>query len=436
MPSGNESQSASTGEAQADSVCLGCSCACDDIEVVVQNDAIVEARRACELGVRWFQQPRALDLAPLVNGRPVDYKTAIHRAAEILARAKSPLVCGLSRVDSLAQRRATAIADSLGALLDSEASRRHAARLRAVQMLGEVTCTYGEIAGRSELIVYWGANPARRQPRHAERYALRQASDFVTGARHCVLISSESNETDAWATETIRLAAGSDLAASSILRALVRGIAIDPDLAEQQTGVPLATWQGLAERMASSQYGALLYGEQITGRADGHLVVESLINLAIELNEHTRFVSMGLAAEGNATGADEALTWTTGYPSAIRFSETGPRHYFNEYGAEALLARKEVDAALVVGQFDLFSDSARRHLNAIPSVVLDWRQPDDLASVVFLSIAIPGIESGGTAYRGDGVPLPIRQLLPPSQQPAAQVLSDLLAAIRDRKGSA
>jgi formylmethanofuran dehydrogenase subunit B len=38
----------------SDVTCLGCGCACDDISITVRDGRIVEAARACDLGVAWF----------------------------------------------------------------------------------------------------------------------------------------------------------------------------------------------------------------------------------------------------------------------------------------------------------------------------------------------------------------------------------------------
>jgi formylmethanofuran dehydrogenase subunit B len=37
-----------------DATCTFCGCVCDDIDLSVQGDKIVEAKRACVLGTAWF----------------------------------------------------------------------------------------------------------------------------------------------------------------------------------------------------------------------------------------------------------------------------------------------------------------------------------------------------------------------------------------------
>ena len=51
-----------------DATCTFCGCVCDDIDLKVQDNHIIEAKRACVLGKAWFlnheieEGPRATDL--------------------------------------------------------------------------------------------------------------------------------------------------------------------------------------------------------------------------------------------------------------------------------------------------------------------------------------------------------------------------------------
>ncbi len=57
---------------------------------------------------------------------------------------------------------------------------------------------------------------------------------------------------------------------------------------------------------------------------------------------------MPLHSGRNATGAQNVLTWQTGYPSAISLAAGYPRYGPGEFTASDLLRRGESDAALIV----------------------------------------------------------------------------------------
>ncbi len=110
---------------------------------------------------------------------------------------------------------------------------------------------------------------------------------------------------------------GKDFEAFWVLRALAKGIELDPAEVEAETGVPLTTWQALMDRMKQAKYGVILYGGGSTGSHGSHLDSHALFALVRELNDFTRFVCMRMIGGGNPNGAENVLTWLTGYPFAV-----------------------------------------------------------------------------------------------------------------------
>jgi formylmethanofuran dehydrogenase subunit B len=56
-----------------------------------------------------------------------------------------------------------------------------------------------------------------------------------------------------------------------------------------------------------------------------------------------------------------------------------------------------------------FSQPAREHLASIPSIALDTKiTPTTKAAKVAFTVATYGINTGGTVYRMDDVPIPLR----------------------------
>jgi formylmethanofuran dehydrogenase subunit B len=104
--------------------CTFCGCVCDDIELHAEGERIVKTKNACSLGESWFRHHTAERLYPdaLVNGRPATVDEAIAAAADFLDKADMPLVYGLSNVTCEAQREAVALAEQVGAVIDSHTS--------------------------------------------------------------------------------------------------------------------------------------------------------------------------------------------------------------------------------------------------------------------------------------------------------------------------
>ena len=107
-----------------DATCTFCGCVCDDIDLSVKDDHIIEAKRACVLGKAWFLNHTAEHDYPdaLIDGQEATVDEAIEAAATYLYDAHMPLIYGLSNTTCEAQREAAELADRLGGLLDSHTS--------------------------------------------------------------------------------------------------------------------------------------------------------------------------------------------------------------------------------------------------------------------------------------------------------------------------
>jgi formylmethanofuran dehydrogenase subunit B len=433
----------------ADSVCLGCGCLCDDIDVQVTTDdaghqQIVAADRACEIGLRWFgvgQSRVPATQACRIAGQPATFDEAINRAAEILVAAQAPLVCGLSESPTAGVRVALHLAEQIGAVVDSATSWLYAPAILATQAVGEVTCTWGEIAQRCDLVVFWGADPATYQPRHFERFSLDPRSEFLPGGRndrYVVVVDETRSHTSEVANEFLELRNGGDFDALWTLRALVRGLVVDAASVEFSTGVELQAWRALVERMKNARYGAILFGSRLGLSWRPHLSFEALQLLAQELNDYTRFVSHGLGSGENTAGCDEVFTWTTGYPFAVDFQRGYPRYLPEENSAEVRLIRGEVDAVLTVfdDAFDMMPKDARATLERLPVIAIDCRENETMerATVAFRT-GQPGVATGGTVYRSDGVPLALRPAITATEPTEAEVLAALSRRVSELQNS-
>ena len=125
-----------------DATCTFCGCVCDDIDLHVEGDKIVDAKRACVLGSSWFLN-HEIEHRPSchIDGKPAEVAQGVERAAQILAQSKYPLIYGLSDTTSESQRVAVSIADWIDGTVDTTTSVCHGPSGMAFQGVGEVTCS-------------------------------------------------------------------------------------------------------------------------------------------------------------------------------------------------------------------------------------------------------------------------------------------------------
>ena len=394
-----------TDRTVANATCLGCGCTCDDITVVVRKDHIAEARNACALGAAWFGDG-SVPAETRVNGRAASLEQALTEAARILKGARHALVYLAGDISSETQREAVAIADRLHAAIDSLAATAAPAVL-AAQRRGRAGATLGEIRQRADLVVFWAVDPSGHYPRYGSRYAVEPrgvAAPQGRQSRTLIAVDVGADLGPADADGRVAIAPGDEVDGLEIMRATVQGRAVGED-ARFRPAVELA------RRMTGARYVVIVAdGEPGLTPADPARA-EALVTLAQALNGPTRCALSTLRGGGNRSGADAVLTWQTGFPFAVDFARGYPS-YQPQVGAATLLGGGDVDAALVVGTPATLPVSVTTGLARVRSMVIGPRaSAATFQPAVTIDTGLAGVHEGGTAFRMDDVPLPLRPAL-------------------------
>jgi formylmethanofuran dehydrogenase subunit B len=375
---------------------------------------VIALADGCGLG---RSAPEADAPAAQIDGRPASLDEAVDRAATLLASAQYPLVYGLTHLTCDAQRAAVALADRLGACVDLT----DAPPAPLFPDLGTVTCSLGEVKNRADLVVFWGGRPHETHPRLARDFAVDPVGRFVPEGRcgRAIIVVGDRTVADAYAADLfLPTTPGQDFAALWLLRALVQGKPVEPSLGPV-AGLPFAQWQSLAERLKQCKFG-VLFLDPVSRRS-----AEATHGLATDMNAMTRFYALTLPRPGNGTGAEQVLTWQTGYPAAVGMHGGHPRSFGGDYSAERLLSRGETDAVLLVGagSLDELSPAARERLRQIPIIALSPQIATlPMPPAVAITTVACANPSGGTAFRFDGLALPLRLTISSSFPDDFQVL--------------
>jgi formylmethanofuran dehydrogenase subunit B len=416
--------------------CTSCGCLCDDIDIHTEDGRIVRADHACPLGREWFFGHRVgSQITALVDGRPATLDDAVETAAGILANANRPLIYGLGNSTCESQREAILLAEDVGGVIDTHTSLTHGSSKLGAQLVGKVTCTLGEVRNRADLLIYWGTNPVETHPRHFTRYAYTPAGKFVPGGRHdrtMILVDVQDTLSARAADQFLRIQPGTDFELLTVLRAIVREQPVDPCLLAA-TGVTLDRASELVAQMKRARVGVFFFGTGLTRTRGRHMNVAALHSLTMALNVFTKFSAVPMRDLGNEVGADNVMSWLTGYPVGVDFSRGYARSNPGEFTAVDVLARREADAALIVAAdpWSTMPEAAVEHLDSIPQVVIDRAGAcrRSRARVQFTT-ASPGIDTPGTAYRMDWVPVSMRPAIGSPQVTDEDVLGRIRLGVR------
>lgn len=415
-------------------VCTFCGCLCDDIPITLEQGRITKVKRCCANGRGIFLDYDPAPQNPKIDGNTVTWNEAISKAVDLLNASDSPLIYGLSSAATAGQRAAISLADKLGAVIDTDGSPAKGALHRAMQSVGMATATLGEIQSRSDLVICWGCNPAETHRRLFDRYAapMAQSDLFPNGPqnRTLIVVDHHPTQTSDMADRFYQVSPGCDAELLMGLRAIAEGKKLPVD---SIGGVGVEDIKKWVDRMKACRYGAIFMGPDFAVQGTVERGVIELFSLVDLLNRHTRFAVLPMPSIGNETGADQVLTWQTGYPFAVSFATGHPVYGPGEFTAVDLLRKKEVDTALIIASnpsANLFSDAVS-HLQEIPTIVMDskenlWTKN----ATVYLPTARYGIDAAGTYYRMDNVPIRVPKLIDSGRPTDDEILEKIREKIQ------
>lgn len=464
--------------------CPVCGCLCDDIEITVKNNVITDVKNACAVGAAKFLNYSGHRHArPLIrkNGEllGVSLDEAIQKSAEILLDAKYPVLYGWSSTSCEAIRAGLELAEDVGGVIDNTAVICHGPSVLAMQDVGLPGCTLGQLRHRADVVIYWGSNPWSAHPRHIERYTafsegkfqastwrryfLRLSANVVKKKalraadlglmrdvsvppgidrripytlsreeRKLIVVDVRRTRTAEIADYFIRVEPNRDYELLQAFRVLVRDEELEVD---EVAGVPVETLEEVADVMVGCKLGIIFFGVGLT-MSEGKLRnIDAAISLTQDLNIRTKFLIMPMRGHFNVTGANTVFTWQSGYPYAVDYSHGYPRYNPGETSVIDILCRGESDAGLVIASDPVanFPRDAVQNLVKNPLIVIDPQvSPTSLMADVVFPSALVGIETEGTAYRMDHVPLPMKKLVNPqkSHLPDAAILQRITREVR------
>jgi formylmethanofuran dehydrogenase subunit B len=424
-----------------DALCSFCGCLCDDINVEVEGGKIQRVRHACRLGSSKIMGHARMQ-SPMIrrDGKleVASFQEAYDRAAQILLAANKPLLYGWASTSCEAQKKGILLAEEVGGILDSTATVCHGPSVIGIEEKGLPGATLGQVKNRADTIVFWGCNPAEAHPRHFMRYSSNSCGRFTDsgrGGRKIVVVDVRETRTARNADKFLRINPGCDYEVISALRMLIAGKG--ESVPDEVGGAFKSDLADLADMLKAAKFGAVFFGLGITHSRGRYKNIDNALSLVADLNGHTKFVIMPMRGHYNVAGIGQVLAWSSGYPMSVDFTRGAP--YFNpgETAACDLLARRDVDAALIIAAdaASNFPRATAEALTEIPVIQIDpYENPTTLVSDVVIPCAIAGVEVEGTAYRMDGLSLRLRKMVDCSLPSDEEILKHIMESVHIQRG--
>jgi formylmethanofuran dehydrogenase subunit B len=421
-------------EARIESViCPGCACLCDDIDITLVDGRIDQVANICLWGAAKMlshkrfhpkKERRRLSEPQLKHHglwQTVTYEAAITKAAEILVKAKRPVIYGLTNSGSRAQAAALDLARRARARLEPADLTFKAPYYQSLIKHGLFWAPLEVIRDEADTVLFWGANPLHSCPRHVVRYSVFARGKFTERGieeRRLAAVDLHRTELAGLVQLFLEIEPGKELQLlQGLLDTLIYG------KTSKVRGV-----RRLAAFLNEAAYGVIFFGRGLSyGPAND--LLDGLARLAAWFNQRLPFILFPLSADFNSAGLYHLLLRELGTPFAPDFSAAPS---FTTHADPVDLTG--VDALVVVGA-DLFWFLSAAEINdlkarRVPVVVLSpFANRTTGHAEVVIPVALAGLETPEVAFRMDGLPLYLPEIISSPLWPDSQVLRTLTEAL-------
>ena len=322
-----------------------------------------------------------------IDGKPAELAAAIERAADILSKARLPVVAGLGS-DVAGTRAAILLAEKLRGAYDHIHARRIFADLDVVRQAGLMITTPNEARLRADVYLFVGRDLSKIWPALITRLAPGEIPpfDLVHEPRKILWVAPGRGGGKIEGSTVQAIEFGDVRVTLASLRARVAGHAVN---------APKATLRKLdeaAETLKGARFGVAIWG----GDELDSLAVETLYGLIVDLNKTTRFTGLPLGSGANASGVVQTSGWMTGFPVRTAFGRGFPEHDTWRFDSTRLIESGEADAALWINAYGAETPPWKK---TVPLVALTQKQASFARSPqVLIEIGQPGKDHDGAEF--------------------------------------
>lgn len=436
-------------QANADTLCYtcpACGLLCDDLTPHnAENDfsATLETHaKGCQKHLKFYRRALkavASEATPAILGKKVSLEEAIAEAAKHIKQAHHPLIAGLA-TDISGMRAVMNLAETANATLDHMNSTSSMRNLLTVQTTGWQITTFTEVKNRADVLLFVGTDVVSYYPRFFERMVWNKESMFGldTANREIIFLGAEGLDPETVTAPESKppqvLPCSPDKLPEvlAVLRAMVSGkrqlMQMDADVG----GIALADLENIAEKLKAASYSVIGWSASALDFAHAELSIQQITGLIETLNLTTRSAGLPLSGSDGDLGAYNTSSWISGYPYRNSYRQGFPEYEPYLYEAGKLLADGEADLLLWINSLN--PDKTIPGSETQPLIVIG--HPDiplhqlKTAPAVFIPVAIPGVDCGGTLFRSDSsVALPLRAVTSSTLPTLSAVLAVIETAL-------
>lgn len=323
-----------------------------------------------------------------IEGRAVELEAAVALSAELVSRARLPLIAGLT-ADMAGAGAALTLARRAGGVVDHWASDGLMREMRLLKDVGGFSTTPGEARSRADTVVIIGRAPYETCAETLHHVLAGEGALPSPGglARTLVLLGAGSDVPDHWQSVVVTSDEVPCIVQIALLGARLQGRdvardSLDPAFVERLDAA--------ADRLKEAGFAVIVY---CPDELDDPALL-AIRDMAKNLNRDTRCSCLPLYAAAEIAGVNQACAWATGFPLRTGFARGAVEHDPWAFDAKRLLESGEADVLVwiaALGNVPLPSTEA-------PAIQLCQAGRAAPQAQVAIEVGTPGRDHAGAWY--------------------------------------
>ncbi|MBV9054643.1 MAG: tungsten formylmethanofuran dehydrogenase [Hyphomicrobiales bacterium] len=363
-----------------------------------------------------------------IEGVACSLDAAVEAALARLRESRHPLFAGLG-CDMDGARSLVRLARRVGASIDHLSSTATGLELAVARDMGSFFTTPGEAVARADTLLVLGSALDGTGTELLDRVFETTPKLAAGGAPRRVIWVGRPLKGKARSSRleitSLQVPASQIATLLAALRARLAGRPVG------KASISASRLEPVVEKLREAQFGVAIW----CSPPQEALAIEALTGLVRDLNGHTRFSCVPVCAADNAAGVAMALTWLTGFPSNIDFSQGQPEHDPWRFDAARLARSGEADLALWVSAYrDHWPDWA----DEVPMIALTSRSDGARRPHALVQIAVgtPGVDHDTVDYSSASGHLAFRRATARETIPSVAAVVDRFCAALIEPGKA
>ncbi len=381
-------------------VCPFCSLHCDDliIETSDNNIRLTQGNPECGKKISRHNINSQSRTSATINKKKTGLTEALKKVKKIIEKKSEVLILNHG-TDLSGLRSLLTFASKYHCIIDHITSKFLFQNIGIVQRTGYIATSLMETKNRADTIIIFGNNILKKNPRLLDRILIPDASLCVNPKKKNIILvgSFDKNTINSISRKSnainvrIKLDNIPDFLKiinnnkSESLRFITKQSLVKINSIIKKSKYLVSTW-------TASDFSNTKNPEDI---------ISSISKFIVDLNITSRAACMPISGPLADSTSAQALTWLTGFPSRIKYSNNSFKHNRTAYNSEKLIENKQVDTVIHVS--NLSENELIMNKNIYNIVLGHPNSKLNIEPDIFIPIGIPGLDHEGIMFRTDNV---------------------------------